>query len=292
MWDMEPRKILVAVDSACDSALQYAVAEALRRGCGIHVARVDRPAIWSSYVLDEVSLVESELRRPGASLLAAAAARVEALLDQEAPDDERLSVSTELIHGSVVAALQALSRHACLVVLEHHGMGPAGETSTLSVTAGLAAAAHCPVVAVPDSWHPETDDVGTVVVGVEDPARDRALLETALHEAARRGARLRIVRAPVDSGNRSTELIDLGEHDVPVDVVVQPGSAAQVLLEHAAHCDLVVAGRHHRKHVVGAPLGRTVRELLRHSPVPVLVVDPVVGDNETADGSAPARARS
>ena len=66
MWDMEPRKILVAVDSDCDSALQYAVAEALRRGCGIHVTRVDRPAIWSSYVLDEVSLVEGELRRPGA----------------------------------------------------------------------------------------------------------------------------------------------------------------------------------------------------------------------------------
>ena len=186
MWDMEPRKILVAVDSDCDSALQYAVAEALRRGCGIHVTRVDRPAIWSSYVLDEVSLVEGELRRPGASILAAAAARVEALLDQEAPDDERLSVSTELTHGSVVGALQALSRHACLVVLQHHGMGPAGETSTLSVTAGLAAAAHCPVVAVPESWHRETDEVGTVVVGVEDPARDRVLLESALHEAARR----------------------------------------------------------------------------------------------------------
>ena len=150
MWDMEPRKILVAVDSDCDAALRYAVAEARRRGCGIHVTRVDRPAIWSSYVLDEVSLVESELRHPGASILAAAATRVEALLDEEAPDDERLSVSTELTHGSVVAALQALSRHACLLVLEHHGMGPAGETSTLSVTAGLAAAAHCPVVAVPD----------------------------------------------------------------------------------------------------------------------------------------------
>ena len=215
MWDMEPRKILVAVDSDCDAALQYAVAEALRRGCGIHVTRVDRPAIWSSYVLDEVSLVESELRRPGASILAAAAARVEALLDEEAPDDERLSVSTELTHGSVVGALQALSRHACLLVLQHHGMGPAGETSTLSVTAGLAAAAHCPVVAVPESWHPETDNVGTVVVGVEDPARDRALLETALHEAARRGARLRVVRAPVDSGDGSTDVIDLGESRCP-----------------------------------------------------------------------------
>ena len=65
MWDMEPRKILVAVDSDCDSALQYAVAEALRRGCGIHVTRVDRPAIWSSYVLDEVSLVEGELPASG-----------------------------------------------------------------------------------------------------------------------------------------------------------------------------------------------------------------------------------
>ena len=120
--------------------------------------------------------------------------------------------------------------------------------------------------------------------------RDRALLEAALHEAARRGARLRIVRAPDKASGGPHDVIDLSETDVPVDVVVQPGPAAQVLLEHAARCDLVIAGRHHRKHLVGAPLGRTVRELLRHCPVPVMVLDPVVGDNNTPRGTVPALA--
>ena len=126
MWDMEPPKVLVAVDSSfSDAALQYAVADARRRGCGIHVVHVDRLTIWS-HVVDEVSLVEGELRHPGASVLAAAAVKVEKMIDQQAPDDDRLSVSTELTHGSVVAALQSLSKHASVLVLEHHGMGDAG----------------------------------------------------------------------------------------------------------------------------------------------------------------------
>lgn len=282
MWDMEPRKILVAVDSAGSrAALRYAVTEARLRGCGIHLVHVDRLTIWSN-VVDELSLVEGELRHPGAAVLAASAATVERLLNDQASDDVRLSVSTELTHGSVVAALQALSTHASLVVLEHAGMGQAGETPTLSVTAGVAAVAHCPVVAVPPSWRAETQEAATVVVGMEDPTRDRALLEAAVHEAERRGARLRVVRAPTDETGESPYVLDAGVTEVEVDVVVQPGPAAQVLLQHAAHAALVVAGRHHRRHVVGAPLGRTVRELLRHCPVPVMVVDPVLGDRAGA----------
>jgi nucleotide-binding universal stress UspA family protein len=282
MWDIEPRKILVAVDAAgSEAALRYAVADARRRACGIHLVHVDRFTIWSG-VVDEVSVVEGELRHPGASVLAAAALRVEQLLN-ESPDD-RLSVSTELAHGSVVATLQSLSRHASLLVVEHAGMGDEGETSTLSVSAGVAAVAHCPVVAVPSSWRPHLHEEATIVVGVEDPPRDVALLEAALHEAERRGAHLRVVRAPTQVAGEPSDVLDLGGPDVEVDVVVQPGAPAAVLLEHAEHAALVVAGRHHRRHVVGAPLGRTVRELLRHCAVPVMVVDPLVGDE-------PARGR-
>jgi nucleotide-binding universal stress UspA family protein len=292
MWDMEPRKILVAVDSTgSEAALRYAVAEARRRGCGIHVVHVDRIVIWSN-VVDEVSLVEGELRHPGALVLAAAAASVERMLDEQAPDDGRLSVSTELTHGSVVSAIEALSRHACLAVLEHAGMGDTGETPTLSVTAGVAAAAHCPVVSVPPRWCPGSDEVQTVVVGVEDPARDTALVEAALHEAQRRSARLLVVRAPADGAPRQPDVLDVGDTEVEVDVVVQSGPAAQVLLERSAHCALVVAGRHHRKHVVGAPLGRTVRELLRQSPAPVMVVDPVMGDHPMPDSRRPVASSS
>ena len=286
MWDMEPRKVLVAVDSVdCEAALEYAVAEARRRGCGLHLVHVARPALGHSCALDDVCLVEDELRLAGHIELDAAAARAQNLIDEQAPDDDRLSVSTELTHGSVVAALQALSRHAALIVMEHHGMGPGGETSSLSVTAGVAAVAHCPVAAVPDGWRLGADGAGAVVVGVEDPERDTVLLETALHEATRRDAHLCVVRAPAGDVQHPTDVVHLEEADVPVDVIVEEGPAAEVLLRHANNGVLLVVGRHHRRHVVGAPLGRTARALLRDSLVPVLVVDPVMGDRSvTAAG--------
>ena len=48
MWDVKPRKVLVGIESdECEAALQYAVAEARRRGSGIHLAHVARPALFS-----------------------------------------------------------------------------------------------------------------------------------------------------------------------------------------------------------------------------------------------------
>ena len=238
-----------------------------------------RPSLDHSCALDDVCLVEDELRLAGRSELDAAAARAQALIDEQAPGDDRLSVSTELTHGSVMAALQSLSQHAALLVMEHHGMGRDGETATFSATAAVAAAAHCPVVAVPEGWRPTAQSDALVVVGVEDPARDTVLLQTAADEADRRGARLCVVRAPVDDARHPTDVlhpedVDLPVH-LPVDVVVEEGPAHEVLLRHAAGAGLLVVGRHHRRHVIGAPLGRTARALLRNAAVPVLVVDPV-----------------
>ncbi len=259
MWDIEPRKVLVAVDSdGCEAALEYAVAEARRRGCGLHLVHVARPAFGHSCALDDVCLIEDELRLAGHVELDAAAARAQALIDELAPEDDRLSVSTELTHGSVVVALQSLSRHAALLVMQHHGMGPSGETASLSVTAGVAAVAHCLVVAVPDGWRLGADADGPVVVGMEDPERDRQVLRAALHEAARRGARLRIVRPPAEDLRHPAELLVPGgetDTDVPVDVVVEEGPAAAALVAEARDAVLLVVGRHHRRHLVGAPLG-------------------------------------
>jgi len=289
MWDIEPRKILVAVDADdAEAALRCAVAEARRRGCGLHIVHVARPGLDLTCALDDVCLVDGELRLAGRPELAAAAGRAQALIDELAPDDDRLSVSTELTHGSVVGALQALSRHASVLVLQHHGMGPGGETATLSVTAGVAAAAHCPVLAVPDTWR--ADAAGPVVVGIEDPERDTVLLRTAAREAARRDAPLRVVRAPARDARRPSAPVDLTGCGVPVDVIVEDGPADAVLLHHAEGAALVIVGRHHRRHVVGAALGRTARAVLGRCGVPVLVVDPVVGDGVVPDAHEGVRA--
>ncbi|HRK46809.1 MAG TPA: universal stress protein, partial [Nocardioides sp.] len=198
MWDMKPPKVLVGVDRPdCEAALQYAVAEARRRGCGIHLVHVARP-ILASRALDDIALVDGELRETSRVLLARAAARTQQLIDAQDPDDERLSVSTEVTHGSVVAMLHSLSAHAALLVMEHQGMGRHGETPTLSVTAGVAAVAQCPVVAVPDSWRPTAGIGGAVVVGISDPERDRAVVEEARNEAERRRTDLVVVGPATD----------------------------------------------------------------------------------------------
>jgi nucleotide-binding universal stress UspA family protein len=92
MWDMEPPKILVAVEHVgTDAALAYAVHDATRRGCGVHLVHVAGPALWAACAYDDVVLLEDELRHSGEVILASAVQRAERLLDQVAPDDERLS---------------------------------------------------------------------------------------------------------------------------------------------------------------------------------------------------------
>jgi nucleotide-binding universal stress UspA family protein len=97
MWDMVPLKILVAVDQVGgEAAIEYAAHDAVRRGCGVHVVHVAGPGWRAACALDDVVLLEDELRERGQAVLAAAATRTEHLLGALAPDDDRLSVSTEL----------------------------------------------------------------------------------------------------------------------------------------------------------------------------------------------------
>ena len=128
------------------------------------------------------------------------------------------------------------------------------------------------------------------MVGIEDPERDETLLRTAVQEAGRRGSRLCVVRAPAEDLRRPVEAMDFSDCQVPVDVVVEEGPPDLLLLRHAAGAALVIVGRHHRRHAVGASLGRTARAVLRGAGVPVLVVDPVVGAT-ISSAARPLKAR-
>lgn len=269
MWDSEPPKVLVGIDPhGWEAALRYAVSDAVRRGSGLHLLHVERPAGWWACVPDDLRLDEHDLRRAGQRLLGEAAARTTELIRAEAVDPHQLGVSSELSHGSAVAVLETLSGHACLLVLQHHGTGPRGDSPTLSVTAGVAAVAHCPVVAVPDRWRP--DPAATeVLAAVEDPVRDQVVIEAARQEAVRRGARLQVVQ--VVRTEQPPSLFPVA--GVEVEVVVRPtGHVADALAERSATSCVLVAGRHHRGRESVAPLGATVRDLLAVSEVPVLLV--------------------
>jgi nucleotide-binding universal stress UspA family protein len=262
---------MVGVDpGGCEGALEYAAADAERRGTGVHLVHVLRPPGWWASDSDLLAREAGDLRDRGHRLLSESAARTHELWGSaECPLTP--AVSTELSQGSAVAVLGTLSREAEVVVLQHHGWGPRGETSTLSVTAGLAAVSHAPVVAVPDRWRSPVSP-GRVLVAVDDPLVDRAVLDAAAAEARRRGVELTAVQVAA-VGCPEPRLF--AGTDVPLTVVSSSLAPPDVLAELTDGCDLLVVGRHHRRHVVGAILGRTVRDLLRRLDVPVLVVDPL-----------------
>lgn len=267
MWDSG---VLVGVDpGGYEAALEYAAADAVLRGSHLHLLHVARPAGWWAGPSAETLVGHAEDRDRDRHLLTEAADRARALVLARGPAAVT-SVSTELSHGSAVAVLGSLSRRAEVVVLQHHGWGPRGESSSLSVTAGVAAVSAAPVVAVPDRWRAPAA-AGRVVVAVGDPLRDGAVLAAAVEEARRRGVCVEAVQV---LAARAPEPMLFPGVDVPLTVVRTDAPPAEVLAGLLRPDDVLVVGRHHRRHVVGAVLGRTVRDLLSRAQVPLLVVDP------------------
>ena len=268
MWDFEPQRILVGLETdECEAALAYAAREARLRGCGVHLVHVVPMLIAGGTAADAVVMRDGELYDPVRRILGDAAINLEHLLRAE-----DLPVSTEVCHGPVEATLIEESRRAALVVLQHRGMGPDGRPPLLSVTARVAARAHAPVVAVPAGWsEPGATTQRIVTVGIGDGSENDHLIGVAADEAARLGATLRIVHAEDDlTLEELVQEVPTG----PADYIVGEGEPADALLARADDTTLFVVGRRRPRLPLGHRLGSTARTLLRRSPVPVMVVDP------------------
>jgi nucleotide-binding universal stress UspA family protein len=141
-----------------------------------------------------------------------------------------------------------------------------------------------------------------VVVGLNVDSPDEAVTEFAFAEAARRGARVRVVAAYVWPGRTwlapdeyISPLIDQGEvenevrtlaegllgphrarhTDVPADLHVAPGDAAGHLVAASGGAELVVVGRHRRRLLAPARMiGSVTHAVLLHAASPVAVVPP------------------
>lgn len=276
MWDIKPRRVLVAVESTeCEAALTYAAREAKRRRCGVHVVNIEPVSLGGQGQPGTVTMINDELRRRGQAILGEAATVLEQLLD-----DDELTVSTELCHGAVVPTLVHESGNASLVVLQHRGMGPQGHTHVLSVTTGVAARSHAPVVAVPAGWRPSGPDVDSVVtLGLGDDRENDHLIQVAADQARRSGALLRVVHAGDD-----LQLHDLVATipETPLKYVNSADDPAEALLDWASRTTLYVVGRRHPRLPLGQHLGPVARTLLHRSPVPVMVVDP--GRDDESEG--------
>ena len=303
MWDMTPRKILVAVESAdCDAALEFAAAEARRRRCGVHLIHVNQPNFGGAASLDTMVVLAGQLQRIGSVVLGHASTRLEELLI-----DDDLTVSTELCHGPVVPTLVSESIHACLVVMQHRGMGPDGATAVMSIVNGVAARAHAPVIAVPSTWRLDPAAAPAVTAGVEDVSVSAEVVRVALEEADRSDARLRLVHAhsPMRTGDADLDRVaaedesrrierELAEGyatllgafpEVPTDIVAVPNRPIDALLEQAEVSTLLVVGRRQPRLPVSSHLGPITRAVLSWSPVPVMVVDPVTPKGTPAPAS-------
>jgi nucleotide-binding universal stress UspA family protein len=297
MWDMRPRRMLVAAESAdCEAALQYAAREARRRRCGVHLVHVAPLVHGGLGRTQSPQLLNDELHRIGTDVLNETS---HVLRDLVSDDD--LPVSTELCHGDVVPNLVTESSHACLVVVQHREMGPNAASGGLSVTSGVAARAHAPVVAIPAGWRPPTQlRTPVVTVGVPDVETSAEIVRIALEEAIRADARLRLVHAydaqcdgryggrfaAYVSSRRVHSKLSLSfgelfaEHpEVRVEITITRDPPADALLRLAAESDVVVVGRGHPRTSLPSHLGPVTRAVLRGSPVPVLVVDPVAPDD-------------
>lgn len=293
MLDIEPHKVMVCVSpgEAYEASLDFAVAQARQRECGIHLVMALRPISVGPTDAADLRVVDGTVRKYGTDFLIECEHRVKRL------SNGAVSVSTEIIHDAVVPALVAESKNACLVVMQHHRMDRPHHLPTLSTTNGVAARAHAPVVAVPDAWRDADEHPAVIAVGVEDAISSHKVATAAFEEARRIGAEVHLVQAwffsaafdaDVFSGvagrvqtaavkeevQRAFAPIASDFPDVGCKVVAAHGRPPDVLVAKSELVRLLVVGRHDPVLPLGSHLGPVTRTVLNHAACPVLVVDP------------------
>ena len=270
MLHVQPAKVMVGVAAheGIEGALSFAAAEARRRGTGVHLVHVLHPVLVAPDGIP-VTAGHQAVRRDGRQALADVAMVMERELGGELP------VSTEVAHGHVAGCLADTGDHACVIVVQQR----AGRhfVPTASMTNALCARSHVPVVVVPPGWREEAARGADVTVGVDEadgPEGAGEVLRAALEAARARGTRLRLVPSrPVDE----TEAAVLQEYaDVGTEVIDPQGRPVDTLVSRSTRSSLLVIGGHqtsipviHHRH-----LDSRVREVLRGSACPVMVVEP------------------
>lgn len=274
-----------------DAALDAAAEEARTRGCGIELAHVVHVTIGVPASSDQVHQVDSSLGEVGRRVLTAAATGLRDRLGDDVP------VTSELFFGPVVATLVERSAGAEVVVMPRRELSRLERLVTSSVSNGVAARAHVPVLSVPPGWRRSPTRPRIVTAAVDHPETSGAAeIGCALERAAATGAALHVLRAAwvpqpyqgvVFQDQTREELLvearreleDATRHlvdahpevSVTWDVVWERPVDALVRASHRS--ELLVLGRRHPSLPVGSHLGPVARSVLRHSEGPVLVVE-------------------
>lgn len=282
--------IVVGVDGTDRSmrALQFAVQDAQRLGCGLRLVHATPETVPMAPMLPLISV--ETLDQVSHRILNEAAQMACDLAAGE------IQVEKVVRSGSRVHILDEAGEDARLIVLGHRDRSLLGRVFTSSTTTGVAARSHCPVVCVPTTWEPDSHH-GRVVVGVDDPAQSRDALGVAFAAAAERKAGLTVLhawklespyddiifsRVDIEEWKESvTETVTESLRDwreaypeVEVEIDVRFHYPAPALVGATEGADLLVIGRHGRRVPVGIHLGSVARTLIREARCPVEIAPP------------------
>lgn len=292
------RDVVVGVDGS-DLALHavgWAATEARLRGLPLRIVHA------ASHPDDPAGAQP----RPTAEILA----RAVTVARRAEPD---VTVSTTRTAQNPATALLDAAAGAALLVVGMGGSDLPGEVLIGSVALDVSGRAPCPVVVVRGGPVPQR---GPVLVGIDtagddtagdDRARDDAALTFAFADARRHGGRVAVLHArylteplrgpgeeqTADVAVRDRLRDELGPWtarfpDVAVQVSVVHGNAARALLRAAEGSRLVVLGTHGQGPYARSLFGSTSYEVLRRSPVTVMVVNPATVVAAPDPGEQPA----
>lgn len=288
-----PGRVVVGVDGSERNvaALEWAVADAVRRNRPLHLVSVACKAItppqpWTEdstiqySVAETQQMIERARRRYGAGLA---------------------EVTVEVPVGVPSKQLVKTLRPGDLLVVGRRGIGPAERVILGSTSIEAAGRSPVPTVIVPDDWDQAKHATGPVVAGVDGTERDEGVLELAFAFASAGRTPLVVVHAweepppyawegdRVQVATKEAEAA-LAERLAPwlarfpdVDVTCQAPAVApgRALLDASADASMVVLGRYGGvHHLLGFSGFSTCRKVLHHARCPVSVV-PVPTDDET-----------
>jgi nucleotide-binding universal stress UspA family protein len=265
-------RILVGLDGSPGSecALRWALAEAALRAessdVGASASTVTALLAWTSDGLPAGALRAAEQTGQG-ELAAAAADMLERTIKRVAEPAATAELHRLVVEGKPTQALTAAARNYDLLVVGEHGHTPLHRRTAGSVSQGVVRHSPIPVVVARRDGKPAAPTQRAdrpVVVGVDGSDLSLGALRWAAHEAALRGAPLRVVHAWGGLDQMYAEALVTaqgalvrqaegilsqavtlgldGAADLPVDTVLSPDSAVRALIREAREAQLLVVG--------------------------------------------------
>jgi nucleotide-binding universal stress UspA family protein len=286
---MTAKPIVAATDGSEESlrAVEWAAREAVLHGAPLRiVSAAPLPPVIGLQVRPDRDVVAHLIRAERDRALAAATARAAEM----APG---LLIDADPLVGRPAHAVTDSGSGASMLVLGSRGIGAFAAMVLGSVSRYAAAHASCPVVVVRDSTAAVHRQVGVGIGDLDDCA---ALLTFAFQEAALRKASLVAVHAwhvpqPAFRAGTASQVpgADAAEAEaarrleglvggwrekypgVPVSQDVVRGHPGRALAGLSARADLVVIGRHDKRHGLPGP-GSVRHAVLNHALGPIAVV--------------------